>query len=160
MLNAGDADAQIAITVFFVDREPAGPYRCIVPTRRTRHIRFNDLTDPETVPVGTEFASLTEPDMPAVVQHTRLDFASAGAGAAQHHRVRVALIGAAAQVERRCRSRNAFPESVSVDGRGPPQFHGRFATSGTPAERALGRSRGARAHSRQFARTSILTPGN
>lgn len=72
-LNVGDIDAQVAITVFFVDREPAGPYRFTVPARRTRHLRFNDFRDPETIPVGTDFASLIESDVPVVVQHTRLD---------------------------------------------------------------------------------------
>jgi hypothetical protein len=50
ILNAGDRDAQVAITIFFANREPVGPYRVTVGARRTLHLRFNDL-----------------------VQHTRLD---------------------------------------------------------------------------------------
>ena len=73
ILNAGDADAHVEITIFFADREPAGPYRLTVPARRTTHVRFNDLTDPEPVPKGTDYASLIESDVPIVVQHTRLD---------------------------------------------------------------------------------------
>jgi hypothetical protein len=73
MLNAGDADAHVRITVFFKDREPAGPYHATVPARRTLHLRFNDLTDPEPVPRGTDYASVIESDVPIVVQHTRLD---------------------------------------------------------------------------------------
>ncbi len=73
LLNAGDRDARVEITVFFADREPAGPYRVEVPARRTRHLRFNDLDDPEPVPRGTDFATLIESDVPLVVQHTRLD---------------------------------------------------------------------------------------
>lgn len=73
LLNAGDADAQVTMTVFFADREPAGPYRITVPARRTLHLRFNDLRDPESIPVGTDFASVIESDVPIVVQHTRLD---------------------------------------------------------------------------------------
>jgi hypothetical protein len=73
LLNASDQDAQVQITVFFSDREPAGPYRLTVPARRTRHVRFNDLTDPEPIPQGTDYASLIESDVPIVVQHTRLD---------------------------------------------------------------------------------------
>jgi hypothetical protein len=73
ILNAGDTDAHIAVTVYFVDREPAGPYRVTVPARRTVHARFNDLSDPEPVPIGTDFASVIESDVPIVVQHTRLD---------------------------------------------------------------------------------------
>jgi hypothetical protein len=73
LLNAGDDDAHVAITVYFADREPAGPYRVIVPARRTLHLRFNDLTHPEPVPRGTDYASVIESDVPIVVQHTRLD---------------------------------------------------------------------------------------
>ena len=73
ILNAGDADAQISMTVFFTDREPVGPYRLTVPARRTLHLRFNDLEDPEPIPVDTDYASLIESDVPIVVQHTRLD---------------------------------------------------------------------------------------
>lgn len=73
LLNAGSADAHVAITLYFHDREPAGPYRVTVPARRTRHVRFNDLRDPEPVPHGTEYSSVIESDVPIVVQHTRLD---------------------------------------------------------------------------------------
>ena len=61
------------ITVYFSDRDPAGPYRVTVPPRRTLHLRFNDLEDPEPVPRDTDYASLIESDVPIVVQHTRLD---------------------------------------------------------------------------------------
>ncbi len=73
MLNTGDRDAQVEITVFFADREPVGPYRVTVPARRTLHQRFNELKDPEPVPVGTDYASVISSDVPIVVQHTRLD---------------------------------------------------------------------------------------
>jgi hypothetical protein len=73
LLNAGDAEAHVAITLYFADREPAGPYRVSVPPRRTRHVRFNELVDPAPVPVATDFASVIESDVPIVVQHTRLD---------------------------------------------------------------------------------------
>jgi hypothetical protein len=73
ILNAGDREAHIEMTIYFSDREPAGPYRITVPARRTLHLRFNDLTDPEPVPPGTDFASVIESDVPVVVQHTRLD---------------------------------------------------------------------------------------
>ena len=73
ILNAGDAEAHVEITIYFADREPAGPYRITVPPRRTTHLRFNDLRDPEPVPQGTDYASVIESDVPIVVQHTRLD---------------------------------------------------------------------------------------
>ncbi len=73
MLNPGDADAHVRITLFFADREPVGPYQVLVPARRTLHQRFNDLTDPQPVPRDTDYASVIESDVPIVVQHTRLD---------------------------------------------------------------------------------------
>ncbi len=73
LLNAGDEDAHVRITVFFADREPVGPYRLTVAARRTRHLRFNDLDDPRPIPRDTDYASVIESDVPVVVQHTRLD---------------------------------------------------------------------------------------
>lgn len=73
ILNATDRDAHVAITIFFADRDPAGPYRLTVPARRTSHLRFNDLKDPHPVPRDTDYASVFESDVPIVVQHTRLD---------------------------------------------------------------------------------------
>jgi hypothetical protein len=73
ILNAGDKNAQITITIFFKDREPIGPYAVEVAARRTLHLRFNDLTDPAPIPHGTDYSSLIESDVPIVVQHTRLD---------------------------------------------------------------------------------------
>lgn len=73
ILNAGDRDATVRITLYFADREPVGPYRVQVPARRTRHVRFNDLREPAEVPRGTDFSSVIESDAPVVVQHTRLD---------------------------------------------------------------------------------------
>ena len=64
MLNASDRDAHVEITVFFADREPAGPCRVTVPARRTTHVRFNDLSDPEPIPRDTDYASLIESDVP------------------------------------------------------------------------------------------------
>ncbi len=73
ILNAGDRDAHVEITIFFSDRDPVGPYRVTVPARRTSHLRFNDLNDPAPIPTGTNYASVIESDVPIVVQHTRLD---------------------------------------------------------------------------------------
>ena len=72
VLNASDEDAAVSLTVYYANREPV-TYRLSVPARRTRHIRFNDLTDPEPIPTGTDFASVVESSVPIVVQHTRLD---------------------------------------------------------------------------------------
>jgi hypothetical protein len=73
MLNTGEKDAHVEITVFFSDQDPAGPYKVTVPARRTKHVRFNDLKDPTPIPKGTDYASTIISDVPIVVQHTRLD---------------------------------------------------------------------------------------
>jgi hypothetical protein len=73
MLNTSDQDAHVEITIYFSDKEPVGPYRVTVPPRRTLHLRFNEMTDPEPIPRDTGYASVFESDVPIVVQHTRLD---------------------------------------------------------------------------------------
>jgi hypothetical protein len=73
ILNTTTRDAELAITLFFSNRDPAGPYRVKVRAQRTLHLRFNDLTDPEPVPRDVEYASIIESDVPIIVQHTRLD---------------------------------------------------------------------------------------
>jgi hypothetical protein len=73
ILSAGDRDAHLTLTIFFADREPAGPYRLVVKARRTLHLRFNDLEDPEPIPRDTDYSSVFESDVPIIVQHTRLD---------------------------------------------------------------------------------------
>lgn len=73
ILNAGGEDGQVEITLYFPDRDPVGPYRITVPARRTLHVRFNDLDDPEPVPRGQDYASVLRSDVPVVVQHSRLD---------------------------------------------------------------------------------------
>jgi hypothetical protein len=72
LLNTGDEDAHVEITVFLTDGEPLGPWQVTVPARRTLHQRFNDLTEPE-VPRETSYASVIRSDRPVVAQHTRLD---------------------------------------------------------------------------------------
>lgn len=73
LLNASERDARVRIHVYFADREPAGPYTVAVPARRTLHLRFDELRDPEPIPPETDYASVIESDVPIVVQHTRLD---------------------------------------------------------------------------------------
>ncbi|HLH26654.1 MAG TPA: sensory rhodopsin transducer [Chloroflexota bacterium] len=73
ILNPNDQPADVEITIYFSDREPVGPYRVTVDPRRTKHLRFNDLTDPAPVPRDTDYSSVLRSSVPIVVQHTRLD---------------------------------------------------------------------------------------
>src|SRR5262245_2248051 len=73
ILNAGEREPPIAVTSLSANPEPAGPYRVTVAARRTLHLRFNDLNDPQPIPRDTDYASVFESDVPIIVQHTRLD---------------------------------------------------------------------------------------
>ncbi|HVV05939.1 MAG TPA: sensory rhodopsin transducer [Puia sp.] len=73
ILNATDQDAHLELTVYFADRVPAGPFKINVPAKRTLHMRFNDLCDPEKIPLGTSYSSVFVSDVPVVIQFTRLD---------------------------------------------------------------------------------------
>ena len=73
ILNTTDRDARVQITIYYADREPVGPYEVTVRARRTLHLRFDELTDPEPIPADTDYASVLAADVPIVVQHTRLD---------------------------------------------------------------------------------------
>jgi hypothetical protein len=73
VLNAGEQEATVEVVIYYADREPVGPYRIQVAGRRVKHLRFNDLVDPEPVPLGRDYAAVLQSDVPVVVQHTRLD---------------------------------------------------------------------------------------
>lgn len=73
ILNTSDQNAEVEITLFFTDKDPVGPYKVTVKAQRTIHLRFNDLEDPEPVPLDTDYACVIESNVPIVVQHTRLD---------------------------------------------------------------------------------------
>lgn len=73
VLNTGSHTAHVSLTIYFTNRDPAGPFLFVVEARRSLHLRVNELKDPETVPLATEYSSVIESDVPIVVQHTRLD---------------------------------------------------------------------------------------
>ncbi len=73
ILNTSNEDAHIEITIFYTNRDPVGPYKVTLGARRTIHLRFNDLDDPEKIPLDTDFASVIASNVPVIVQHTRLD---------------------------------------------------------------------------------------
>ena len=73
ILNATNDTAHVEIMIYFSDREPLGPFKETIPPRRTRHLRFNNFTNPGKIPKGTDYSSTISSDVPVVVQHTRLD---------------------------------------------------------------------------------------
>lgn len=78
ILNTGGSVVSIKITIYYADREPAGPYRISVNAQRSRSIRFNDLIDPEAILLQKEFSALLQSDKPVVVQFNRLDTGNGG----------------------------------------------------------------------------------
>lgn len=77
VLNAGHFDAQLQLTIYYEDRDPVGPYPLKVRAQRVRHVRFNDLIDPQALPLDTPYAVLLVADHPVVVQFTRRDTSQA-----------------------------------------------------------------------------------
>ena len=54
------------ITIYYLDRKAGGPYCLMVPARRTKHVRFNNLNDPEPIARETDFARVIESDVPSL----------------------------------------------------------------------------------------------
>jgi len=76
LLNTGDSNASVVIWAFYEHREPIGPYIVEVHARRVRHVRLNDLIDPQAMPLGIEYGLTIESDVPIVVQFWRQDTGS------------------------------------------------------------------------------------
>lgn len=73
ILNMNKAVANIEIYIYFVDEKVWGPYCLTVDPERVRKVRFNDLIDPQAIPLEKEFGASVQSDVPVVVQFTRLN---------------------------------------------------------------------------------------
>jgi hypothetical protein len=73
VLNTSADEARVQLMVFFEHRDPVGPYVLAVPAQRLKVVRFNDLINPEAIPLGTSFAAVLESSVPVIVQFMRLD---------------------------------------------------------------------------------------
>lgn len=75
VLNTGDTDANIELTLYFEDREMLGGFRAICKAGRTNHIRMDMITNTEgkSVPKGVPYAVAVESDVDIIVQYSRLD---------------------------------------------------------------------------------------
>ena len=58
---------------YYQDTEPVGPYRLLVGARRIRHVRVNDLIDPEAVRLDRPYGCVLRSPVPVVVQFLRQD---------------------------------------------------------------------------------------
>ena len=73
VLNASKHEAHLELQIYYSDRDPVGPYRLCVAAERMRRVRFNDLIDPQALPLDTPYACVIHSDEPVVVQFTRVD---------------------------------------------------------------------------------------
>jgi hypothetical protein len=73
LLNTGDQEAEIEATIYYEDFDPVGPFPLIVPARRVRCVRVNDLIDPEAVRLETHYAVVFASSTPITVQVARYD---------------------------------------------------------------------------------------
>jgi hypothetical protein len=72
MLNPGDEDAEVVITVYFEDREPDVLATQLVRARRVRCLRISDPIDGYQIPLG-QYALKLESSAPLVCQIGRMD---------------------------------------------------------------------------------------
>ncbi|MDG4809819.1 sensory rhodopsin transducer [Micromonospora sp. WMMD1120] len=73
LLNASDERADVEMHIFYEDAEPVGPYAIGVDARRIRHVRVNDLIDPEAVRLDRPYGCLLRSPVPVVAQFLRQD---------------------------------------------------------------------------------------
>jgi len=75
VLNTGDTDARLDITLYFEDREPLEGFVSQCAARRTHHVRLDKLTraDGAAVPQGVPYAAKVVSDQPVYVQYSRCD---------------------------------------------------------------------------------------
>jgi len=75
VMNTGDTDANIHITLLFEDREPMTEFYASCGARRTHHIRMDKLLDKngKHVPLGVPYAAVVESDQPIIAQYSRID---------------------------------------------------------------------------------------
>jgi hypothetical protein len=74
VLNCGEEEANLEITVYFEDRDPIEKMKAVVPPLRTSHIRTSTLQgNGEFIPKGVPYAIKVESSVPVIVQYSRLD---------------------------------------------------------------------------------------
>ena len=75
VLNTGDIDAEIKLTLYFEDREPMDCFSAVCKAKRTNHIRMDRIIgkDGQKVPRGVPYAMLVESSQPIVCQYSRCD---------------------------------------------------------------------------------------
>ena len=75
VLNTGDTDANIEITLYFEDSERLEGFNAICRAQRTHHIRMDRIVsiDGKSVPRGVPYAVVVSSDTDIIVQYSRID---------------------------------------------------------------------------------------
>lgn len=73
VLNATGTRADAELHLYYEDTEPVGPYAITVDAHRVRHVRLNDLIDPEAVRLDRPYGCVLRSTVPVVVQFLRQD---------------------------------------------------------------------------------------
>jgi hypothetical protein len=82
VLNTGNLNAHIALTLYFEDRDPIRNFKAVCGAERTNHIRLDRLRSEngEAIPQDVPYAIMVESDQPVIVQYSRLDTTQAEMG--------------------------------------------------------------------------------
>lgn len=82
VLNVGETDANIKITLYFEDRDKLAGFKAVCKAERTNHIRMDKIKDSNGngVPLGVPYAMMVESDTEIIVQYSRLDTTQAEIG--------------------------------------------------------------------------------
>ncbi len=75
VINTSDTDAQIALTLYFEDRDKITDFSSFCGAGKTHHIRLDKIrsADGKSIPRDTPYAMLVESNVEIVVQYSRLD---------------------------------------------------------------------------------------
>jgi hypothetical protein len=75
VLNAGEEDALISVTLYFEDRDPIEGFEAVCKARRTNHIRLDKLkgADGEGIPMDVPYAIMLKSNVEIIAQYSRLD---------------------------------------------------------------------------------------
>jgi hypothetical protein len=73
IIDPGNSDAHVEITIYYSDKEPVGPYRLNVSTRRHKSVIFNNLTEGESIPQHTYFTKMIASDVPSLTRDIALN---------------------------------------------------------------------------------------
>jgi len=75
VMNTGDEDAVISITLLYEDRDPVCGLTAKCGAQRTHHIRMDKLVDEkgQHIAMGVPYAALVESNVPIVAQYSRID---------------------------------------------------------------------------------------